>query len=190
MNQEKIGLFIKRKRIEKGLTQDQLASRLYVSSKTISRWERGLNIPDISILESLSIELEVTVNELMLGEENKTINDPNTIIQYSQKEEILRIKKYKHSILLILCFTLVILLDVSFGYFSTSLSWQINNHMFFPYGILFSLLFDVSSNYEGILLTQMFYIFMIFLIINIILVFIYVLISLKENKIEINSKRS
>lgn len=81
MNQEKIGLFIKRKRIEKGLTQDQLANLLYVSSKTISRWERGLNIPDISILENLSIELGVSVNEIMLGEENKDMIDPINILK-------------------------------------------------------------------------------------------------------------
>ena len=103
MNQEKIGLFIKRKRIEKGLTQDQLANLLYVSSKTISRWERGLNIPDISILENLSIELGVSVNEIMLGEENKDIIDTNTTIQYSQKEKILKIRKIKKYILIIQC---------------------------------------------------------------------------------------
>ena len=57
MNQDKIGLFIKRKRIEKGLTQEQLANLLYVSSKTVSRWERGLNIPDISKFESHSSTL-------------------------------------------------------------------------------------------------------------------------------------
>lgn len=189
MNQEKIGLFIKRKRIEKGLTQDQLANLLYVNSKTVSRWERGVNIPDISILENLAIELGVSVHELMLGQENKEA-DPNISIQYSKKEEILRIKIYKRGILLTLCFTLLILIDVSFGYFSTSLSWQINDRLFFPYGILFSLLFDDAMNYEGILLTQMFYIFIIVLIINIVLILIYVCLTLKENKIEISFKGS
>ena len=176
MNQEKIGLFIKRKRIEKGLTQDQLANLLYVSSKTISRWERGLNIPDISILENLSIELGVSVNEIMLGEENKDIIDPNITIQYSQKEKILKIRKVKKYLLIILIFSLILLLDVSYGYFSTSLNWQINDKMFFPQGILFSLLFNdnLISNLYGIHLTQMFTIFMNILFMNIILVIILV----------------
>lgn len=43
MNQEKIGIFIKRKRIERGLTQEQLATNLNVSPKTVSRWERGVS---------------------------------------------------------------------------------------------------------------------------------------------------
>ena len=190
MNQEKIGLFIKRKRIEKGLTQDQLASRLYVSSKTISRWERGLNIPDISILESLSIELEVTVNELILGEENKIINDPNTILRYSQKERLLKIRKFKKYILILLIFFLILLLDSTYGYFSTSLNWQINDKTFFPHGILFSLIFipDYLSNLKGIYLTKMFNIFIIVLSINIILIILYFYISYLENKIHINSK--
>ena len=52
MDQKKIGEFLKRLRKEKGLTQEQLAERFYVSSKTVSRWETGSNMPDVGTLRS------------------------------------------------------------------------------------------------------------------------------------------
>ena len=190
MDQNKIGLFIKRKRIEKGLTQEQLANILYVSSKTISRWERGLNIPDIAILETLAIELGVSVNELMIGEENKIVDNPNISIHYSIKERLFKIKKIKKYCLVILIISLLILIDVSYGYFSTSLSWQIYNKEFFPHGILFSLIFNNYAviNIEGIFLTEMFYIFMIIFIINMILIIFLVYLSYLETKLDIDLK--
>lgn len=190
MNQNKIGLFIKRKRIEKGLTQEQLANRLYISSKTISRWERGLNIPDISILRHLSIELGVSVNELMLGDENIETFDPNTTILYSEKEKILKIKKTKKLLFILLIVLLILLFDVSYGYFSTSLNWQISNRLFAPHGLLFSLIFkDIDVlNIEGIYLTQMFYIFINTLLFNFVIVIILVYLSYLENKLETNIK--
>ena len=53
MNQEKIGKFISKCRKQNNLTQDQLAEKLGVSNKTISRWENGINMPDYSILKIL-----------------------------------------------------------------------------------------------------------------------------------------
>lgn len=68
MNQEQIGNFIAATRKEKGLTQAQLAERLGVNNKTVSRWETGRNMPDYAILEDLTRELDITVNELIRGE--------------------------------------------------------------------------------------------------------------------------
>ncbi len=65
MNQEKIGNFIAAMRKEKGLTQAQLAEKLGVNNKTVSRWETGKNMPDYAILEDLTYELGITVNELI-----------------------------------------------------------------------------------------------------------------------------
>jgi transcriptional regulator with XRE-family HTH domain len=97
MNQEKLGLLIRKKRVEKGLTQEQLASHLGVSPKTISRWERSLNIPDVSMLESLSLELGISVKDLIVGEETVVQDiDPSILtILYMQKEEIFKITKKK-----------------------------------------------------------------------------------------------
>lgn len=73
---EKIGNFIASLRKEKGLTQEKLGEALGVSSKTVSKWERGVNAPDISLLNSLSSILGVDLEELLNGEkkDNKTIS--------------------------------------------------------------------------------------------------------------------
>ncbi len=69
MDTIKIGKFIAKKRKEKKLTQEKLAEKLGVTSKTISRWENGNYMPDISLLKPLSEELDVTLNDLLSGEE-------------------------------------------------------------------------------------------------------------------------
>lgn len=68
MDQKKIGSFIKNRRIEKGLTQIELANKLNVTDKAISNYENGRRIPDISILKELSNILDVSINELLNGE--------------------------------------------------------------------------------------------------------------------------
>ena len=67
MNQLVTGKFIALKRKQKNLTQEQLAEKLGVSNKTISKWETGKCMPDYSIVKSLCEELEVTVAELLDG---------------------------------------------------------------------------------------------------------------------------
>ena len=76
MDLEKVGNFIASLRKEKGWTQEKLGEALGVSSKTVSKWERGVNAPDIFLLNSLSSILEVDLEELLNGKkkENKTIS--------------------------------------------------------------------------------------------------------------------
>ena len=69
MNQQITGKFIAQKRKEKNLTQEQLAEKLGVSNKTVSKWETGKCMPDYSVVQSLCEQLEITVAELMNGEE-------------------------------------------------------------------------------------------------------------------------
>ena len=75
MNQIMIGRFIAMKRKEKNLTQEQLAEKLGISNKTISKWENGKCMPDYSIVKPLCQELGITITELMDGEvkENNSI---------------------------------------------------------------------------------------------------------------------
>lgn len=75
MNYDKIGEFISEKRKEKNLTQLDLAKKIGVTDKAVSKWERGLGCPDISILEVLAKELDVSVLELLKGRkiENEVI---------------------------------------------------------------------------------------------------------------------
>ena len=67
MNQENIGSFIASLRKEKGMTQEQLAERLGVNNRSISRWENGNSMPDYAVLPLLAKELGVSVAELVEG---------------------------------------------------------------------------------------------------------------------------
>lgn len=67
MNYETIGKFIQSKRKEKGLTQKELAEKLGVTDKAVSKWERGLGCPDVSILEILAKELDTSILEILKG---------------------------------------------------------------------------------------------------------------------------
>jgi len=71
MDVEKISNLIKTKRKEKGLTQEELAQKINVTEKAISRWETGRGTPDISLLVPLSEELGVSVSEILKGKEDK-----------------------------------------------------------------------------------------------------------------------
>lgn len=89
MNQEKIGLFIAKCRREKNMTQEDLAEKLGVSNKSISRWENGKTMMDISLFEPLCNELDISIIELLNGER---INDKKkdklytkTLINYTNK---------------------------------------------------------------------------------------------------------
>ena len=68
MNQQKIGEFLRQLRNENALTQEQLAEQLGVSRRTISRWETGSNLPDLSILIELADFYGVGLRELLDGE--------------------------------------------------------------------------------------------------------------------------
>lgn len=99
MNQEKIGKFIAYCRKEKNMTQEELAQKLHLTDKAISKWENGRSLPDLSILEPLSKTLDVSINEILSGEkikeeELKDHTDKNIIdvVNYSD-EKIKRIKR-------------------------------------------------------------------------------------------------
>ena len=65
INKNTFGEFLAAQRKEKGYTQKELAARLFVSDKAVSKWERGLSMPDISLLMPLADILDVTVTELL-----------------------------------------------------------------------------------------------------------------------------
>lgn len=68
MDQIKIGKFLKELRKEKGVTQEQLAEQFEVSRRSVSRWENGINLPDIAILIEMADYYEVELQELIDGE--------------------------------------------------------------------------------------------------------------------------
>lgn len=74
MNQYVTGAIIRKLREEKGMTQSELAGKLFVSDKTVSKWESGKGYPDISLLESIASVLCVSVTELLCGKAISNVN--------------------------------------------------------------------------------------------------------------------
>ncbi|MBR5370023.1 MAG: helix-turn-helix transcriptional regulator [Bacilli bacterium] len=97
MNQEKIGKFISKCRKDKNITQEELAEKLNVSNKSVSRWENGKNMPDYSILNDLCNILDININELLSGEKDneETIENLDMILKeyYKMKKQKEKLKK-------------------------------------------------------------------------------------------------
>ncbi len=89
MNQEKIGSFIAENRKAKRLTQIEFAEKLGVSNKSVSRWETGKNMPDVSLFLSICDVLDISVNELLIGEHITT--------QESKKTDEILVETIKNS---------------------------------------------------------------------------------------------
>lgn len=120
MNQLTTGKFISQKRKEKNLTQEQLAEKLGVSNKTISKWETGKCMPDYGVVKSLCEELEMTVAELMDGEEaeEKSVRayDEEQIMDLLRRtQELEKQKNLLYGILLIVMGIALQVLSHTFG---------------------------------------------------------------------------
>lgn len=100
----KIGYFIRECRKNKNLTQKQLADKLYVEPKTISKWETGKGLPDVSIMKNLCNELGISLSELFIGdyikEESNDLLIEKLIIDELKKEKIQNKKKLIGEILI------------------------------------------------------------------------------------------
>ncbi len=92
MDQKKTGQFLKTLRKEKNITQEVLAEALNVSSRTVSRWETGSNMPDISLLVELAEFYQVSIPEIIDGErksekvEQETKDTAIKMAEYSKNE--------------------------------------------------------------------------------------------------------
>lgn len=116
MDQTKIGKFIADLRKEKKMTQEQLAEKLGVSNRSISRWENGNSMPDLSLLQNISNELGVNISELLNGErqgKNAAQKDGiDMVIEFSDRERARKSKKLNHYFFAgLVCLLLVILFD-------------------------------------------------------------------------------
>ncbi len=126
MNQEKIGKFIASVRKEQNLTQEELAEKLGITSKAVSKWECGKGLPDASIMIDLCKILKITVNDLLSGEkvtkeqyqEKLEANIIDTI-DYSNKKDNEKNKKIAKIIML---FGIFIIFS-AFSMFSSDSSW-------------------------------------------------------------------
>ena len=93
MNQDKIGKFILELRKEKNMTQQELADKIGVTDRAISKWENGRGLPDLSLMKPLCDELGISINELISGEkidkkeyQDKFEENVLNTINYSQKQ--------------------------------------------------------------------------------------------------------
>lgn len=92
MEQVKIGKFIASKRKEQGLTQLQLAERLGITDRAVSKWETGKSLPDASLMPELCKLLKITINDLLCGEvvsvENYNEKAEKALLEMVKKEEM------------------------------------------------------------------------------------------------------
>lgn len=132
MDNEKFGNFVKELRKEKNLTQKELAEKINITDKAVSKWERGLSFPDITMLNILSKELDVSVEELLNGERIKESEKAEQIDvekavkealdkanhkEEKRKKKILKIKKVT-KIISIIFFVLFLILNSIYFYLS------------------------------------------------------------------------
>lgn len=124
MNQEKIGKFIAKLRKENNMTQEELASLMGVTDKSISRWENGKTMPDISMLNTLANKLNCSISELLNGEKmtkeelldlRETINN---LIEYETNQQIKNDKQFNKYNLIGFIALLLALLNSEFKYFN------------------------------------------------------------------------
>ena len=175
MDQIKIGKFIAELRKSKNMTQEQLGERLGVSFKTISKWENGRGMPELSTLKPLSEELEISINELLSGEkiekevyqERLEENIINTI-DYTNK----KIENRNNLIGLILIVFGVLISITAVAIFPSESSW---GSVYSVFGVIISLIgvsrFTKKLNYPKRVFCNYSY-FIIFVIILMVIDYI------------------
>lgn len=131
MDNNKIGKFIASLRKERGMTQQELGDRLFVTDKAVSKWERGLSFPDIALLKKLARELDVEVSEIIYAKKgNKEEIDINEEVQKAiknienennrkEKQKRIRIRKYIIIFVFVVA-TLNLLLTIRYNYYHPS----------------------------------------------------------------------
>lgn len=117
MDAQKFGTFIAQCRKEKGMTQSELAAKIMVTDKAVSRWERGKGFPDINLLLPLAEALEVSVLELMHSERQKEkvqLFQDDTIIVHLMENAVEMNKQNKQQDRIIACISCITMLFVTF----------------------------------------------------------------------------
>lgn len=131
MDNKRIGLFITSLRKNKNMTQKGLATKLFISDKAVSKWERGLAMPDIGLIERVAEVLDVSVSEILKGEklEEMTKKSSDEIVKESIpffqkdyfKRKIIRIASCIIAFLFLGYFAILCLGEISYGTFT----WRI-----------------------------------------------------------------
>ena len=141
MDQAKIGAYLKELRKEKGITQEELAEKLGVSGRTISRWETGFNMPDISLLVEIAEFFDVSIPEIIKGERKSEIMNEDvkevaeTMSDYAKAEKERLVKSIRNmSVIGLIAFIVHGVLGVTFAY-------DRNSFFSYAYGISEALIY-------------------------------------------------
>ncbi len=162
MNAQKCGEFIAELRKEKNLTQKDLANKLKVSDKAISRWETGKGFPNVDSLQSLSKFFGITINELLAGEkvETKTIEEiaeENIISAIVETEKSKKTKKSTIILSIIVALILLIpllkgsiesIIDLLWKYTLIKEPWLVIFNLFISLCIFFTGLVVYKGHYK------------------------------------------
>lgn len=140
MDNNKVGRFIARLRKKKGLTQDELGNMLGISGKSVSKWERGLNMPDISLIYKLSEVFDVDLNQLLNGEDAiKSVvdlqneeNEVNTLKIKSDDKSSIKTKKkskkrFSFKIIIFLIIIVLFVIAFAFGFHNKGDSYAVES---------------------------------------------------------------
>lgn len=123
MDLQKMGKIISEMRKKKALTQNQLGDMLGVSGKAVSKWERGISAPDISILNELSKILEISVSEILTGEKMQNTISKETVneITVSGIGAYNNFFKKKYTKVIFILISILLLVTVTFSITKTLL---------------------------------------------------------------------
>ena len=148
MNQKNIGEYIAKKRKEKKLTQQELADKIHVSVKAISKWECGKGIPEITNLQCLAKELNVSIIDILNGKDSKK---EDVVVEYvKKKDKNSKSKIYVLSIIIVLLVVLFLLGLYFLNNFNKIYAYRLNGeseHFSYDGG------FVLTSNYSNIIST-------------------------------------
>lgn len=145
MDSQKFGTFIAQCRKDKKMTQADLAAKLNVTDKAISRWERGVGFPDINTIEPLAAALDVSVAELMKSERidksEVSITMSNEIVNNTLNFAEKQIQQERKNILSIIgCLTVAVILIL----YLDSIGWQLDTLLFTVVGVILPLVAILS----------------------------------------------
>lgn len=174
MDNLKFGNFIKELRKEKNMTQKDLAKKIGLTDKAISKWERGLSFPDITMLGSLAEALDVDVSEILSGERGKEkiskediekkIEEAVEKVTLKKEKRERRIKIFKRTVGIISCvlFVLSFILQIvylfvlkprDYVYESDILFYIINEIIIITLGLIFLTLVNIKKNFVKNIIT-------------------------------------
>ena len=137
MDSQKFGAFVAQCRKDKKMTQADLAAKLNVTDKAISRWKRGVGFPDINTIEPLAAALDASVAELMkserIDESEVSITTSNEIVNNTLNFAEKQIQQERKNILSIIgCLTSAVILIL----YLDSIGWQLDTFLFTVVGVI------------------------------------------------------